>query len=107
MSTRVPSSLHSSIPADATRTAVEATTPVAERARVRQAARNLVAAIAWLVIALYGLFLVATAEAAAMSAVTPATTTSALERYEAVIGIEIHCQLRTASKMFCSVFDRL
>ena len=36
-----------------------------------------------------------------MSAVTPATTTSALERYEAVIGIEIHCQLRTASKMFC------
>ena len=24
-----------------------------------------------------------------------------LERYEAVIGIEIHCQLRTASKMFC------
>ena len=27
---------------------------------------------------------------------------SALERYEPVIGIEIHCQLRTASKMFCS-----
>jgi len=26
---------------------------------------------------------------------------SALERYEAVIGIEIHCQLKTASKMFC------
>jgi aspartyl-tRNA(Asn)/glutamyl-tRNA(Gln) amidotransferase subunit B len=26
----------------------------------------------------------------------------ALERFEAVIGIEIHCQLRTASKMFCS-----
>ena len=37
-----------------------------------------------------------------MSAVTPATTTSALVRYEAVIGIEIHCQLRTASKMFCA-----
>ena len=51
-------------PGDATRTAVEATTPVVERARVRRAARNLVAAIAWLVIALYGLFLVATAEAA-------------------------------------------
>ncbi len=24
-----------------------------------------------------------------------------LDRYEAVVGIEIHCQLRTASKMFC------
>ena len=26
---------------------------------------------------------------------------SVMERYEAVIGIEIHCQLKTASKMFC------
>ncbi|HTK46208.1 MAG TPA: Asp-tRNA(Asn)/Glu-tRNA(Gln) amidotransferase subunit GatB [Patescibacteria group bacterium] len=25
-----------------------------------------------------------------------------LERYEAVIGVEVHCQLRTASKMFCA-----
>ena len=52
-------------PADATPTTVKSTTPDAERARVRQVARNLVAAIAWLVIALYGLFLVASAEAAA------------------------------------------
>ncbi len=34
-------------------------------------------------------------------ATTPAAAT-ALDRYEAVIGIEIHCQLRTASKMFCA-----
>ena len=33
----------------------------------------------------------------------PATPVSpALERYEVVIGIEVHCQLRTASKMFCA-----
>jgi aspartyl-tRNA(Asn)/glutamyl-tRNA(Gln) amidotransferase subunit B len=34
--------------------------------------------------------------------VTAERAASALERYEAVIGIEIHCQLRTQSKMFCS-----
>jgi aspartyl-tRNA(Asn)/glutamyl-tRNA(Gln) amidotransferase subunit B len=28
--------------------------------------------------------------------------TPARERYEAVIGIEVHCQLRTESKMFCA-----
>jgi aspartyl-tRNA(Asn)/glutamyl-tRNA(Gln) amidotransferase subunit B len=29
-------------------------------------------------------------------------TDAAVQRYEAVIGIEVHCQLRTASKMFCA-----
>jgi aspartyl-tRNA(Asn)/glutamyl-tRNA(Gln) amidotransferase subunit B len=37
-----------------------------------------------------------------MSTVTRAAEIAALERYEAVIGIEIHCQLRTVSKMFCA-----
>ena len=52
-------------PGESTRTAVEATQPLAERARVRRAARNLLVAVGWLVIAMYGLFLVASAEAAA------------------------------------------
>ena len=37
-----------------------------------------------------------------MSVATSNPATGALDRYEAVIGIEVHCQLRTASKMFCA-----
>jgi aspartyl-tRNA(Asn)/glutamyl-tRNA(Gln) amidotransferase subunit B len=38
-----------------------------------------------------------------MSAVQAAEATpSALDRYEVVIGIEVHCRPKTASKMFCS-----
>src|SRR5688572_8449960 len=33
---------------------------------------------------------------------TPRTAPLARDRYEAVIGIEVHCQLRTVSKMFCA-----
>jgi hypothetical protein len=51
-------------PGDSTRTAIEATQPLAERARVRRMARNLAAAVAWLLFAMYGLFLIASAEAA-------------------------------------------
>jgi aspartyl-tRNA(Asn)/glutamyl-tRNA(Gln) amidotransferase subunit B len=39
----------------------------------------------------------------AASASAPGSSApAALERYEAVIGIEVHCQVRTVSKMFCS-----
>jgi aspartyl-tRNA(Asn)/glutamyl-tRNA(Gln) amidotransferase subunit B len=34
--------------------------------------------------------------------VGPHAASTALKRYEVVVGIEVHCQLRTASKMFCS-----
>ncbi len=37
-----------------------------------------------------------------MTAPAAAGTGGALDRYEAVIGIEVHCQLKTVSKMFCA-----
>jgi hypothetical protein len=45
------------VPGDPTRTLVDATRPVHARTRVRVAARHVVLAVAWLSIALYGLFL--------------------------------------------------
>ena len=51
-------------PGDPTRSAVEATQPLVERARLRRAARGLLAAVGWLVLAMYGLFVVASAETA-------------------------------------------
>jgi len=43
---------------DPTRTLVDSTRPIHARTRVRVAARHVLLAIAWLTIALYGLFLV-------------------------------------------------
>jgi hypothetical protein len=45
---------------DPTRAALEATRPLHARAGVRRAVRSVVAAVAWLVLALYGLFLAQT-----------------------------------------------
>ncbi len=36
-----------------------------------------------------------------MTADAPAKAPAATDRWEAVIGVEVHCQLKTASKMFC------
>jgi hypothetical protein len=43
---------------DPTRTAIEATRPFLARARVRLFVRRLMASVAWIAVALYGLFLV-------------------------------------------------
>jgi hypothetical protein len=44
---------------DPTRTAIEATRRVIDRPRVRLFARRVVVAIAWLAVAMYGLFMIA------------------------------------------------
>jgi hypothetical protein len=43
---------------DPTRALVEAAKPVHERARVRVAARSILAALVWIAVAMYGLYLV-------------------------------------------------
>jgi hypothetical protein len=45
------------VPGDPTRTLVDSTRPVHARTRVRIVARNVLLAVVWLTIALYGLFL--------------------------------------------------
>jgi hypothetical protein len=50
---------------DPTRALVDATRPVHERARVRGFARGLTLSIGWLIVALYGLFLVSVGMGAA------------------------------------------
>jgi hypothetical protein len=47
---------------DPTRTAIEATRRVIDRPRVRLFARRVVVAIAWLAVAMYGLFMIAAAQ---------------------------------------------
>ena len=42
---------------DPTRTLIDATRPVHSRSRVRSAARNVAVSLAWLTVAMYGLFL--------------------------------------------------
>jgi hypothetical protein len=49
---------------DPTRTAIEAAQPFHERARVRLFARRVTIAVGWLIVALYGLFLVSAASVA-------------------------------------------
>ena len=85
---------------DPTRMAIDAARPLLARSRVRRFARFVVAAIAWLV----RRPLRAVPRLGRDSRREPgvSATSSALERYEAVIGIEVHCQVRTASKMFCA-----
>ena len=92
---------------DPTRTLIEGTRPVYTRSRVRIAVRNVAVSLGWLVVAMYGLFLASAGMAlqgrvgvAAVTA-TAERVAAVLDRYEAVVGIEIHCQLKTASKMFC------
>jgi hypothetical protein len=50
---------------DPTRTALEATRRITDRPRVRLFARRLVVAIGWLVVTMYGLFLIVESQAAA------------------------------------------
>ena len=85
---------------DPTRTEIESARPFPMRPRVRLFARRVAVSLAWL----GGRVLRALPDRrrAGRATMSVETATSAAERYEAVIGIEVHCQLRTASKMFCA-----
>jgi hypothetical protein len=50
---------------DPTRSLIEATRPVHERSRIRAFARGVTLSVGWLIVALYGLFLVAAGMSAA------------------------------------------
>jgi hypothetical protein len=52
---------------DPTRTAIEAARPVHARFRIRLFARRVAISIGWLIVALYGLFLVSAASAASVA----------------------------------------
>ena len=92
---------------DPTRTLIDATRPLHGRTRVRIAARNVALALGWLVVAMYGLFLATVGIGGPAMTATAERVAAVLERYEAVIGIEIHCQLQDGLEDVLRLLDGL